>query len=167
MAVEKLVPLGRRHTHEAQHCISQILGFQSVNKQHVDPHFPCSRRRSTMVDVGTQCSDGSSVIPKDPDKYLFTDASNIGRGAHWNSLTVSSVWSMTEKALHISLLELEAVQLTVLHWLKQLTGLTVLVASIVNPVHLCPHMKCVNSLSNIRSQFNKNVHIFVQIIEKN
>ena len=36
---------------------------------------------------------------------------------------------MTEKALPISVLELEAIHLTVLHWLKQLTGLTVLVTS--------------------------------------
>ena len=72
---------------------------------------------------------GAWVIPKDPDAYLFTDASNIGWGAHWNSLTVSGVWLTTEKALHINVLELEAVHLTMLHWLKQLTGLTVLVAS--------------------------------------
>ena len=40
------------------------LRFKSINKRHVDPHFLCGGRGSTMVDVGTQCSDGSSGNPQ-------------------------------------------------------------------------------------------------------
>ena len=44
-----------------------------------------------MVYVGHNVRMGPLVIPKDPDAYLFMDASNIGWGAHWNSLTVSDI----------------------------------------------------------------------------
>ena len=82
-----------------------------------------------MVEVRTQCSEGSPSYPDKPDTQLFTDASNIGWGAHWNALTVSGVWTTTEKTLHINVLELEAIHRAMLHWLRKLMGLTVLVAS--------------------------------------
>ncbi|KAK2180888.1 hypothetical protein NP493_422g02003 [Ridgeia piscesae] len=82
-----------------------------------------------MVEVSTQCSEGSPSYPDIPDTRLFTDASNIGWGAHWNALTVSGVWTTTEKTLHINVLELEAIHRAMLHWLRKLMGLTVLVAS--------------------------------------
>ena len=41
------------------------LRFKSVNKRHVDPHFLCGGRGSTMVGVWTQCSDGSSGNPQE------------------------------------------------------------------------------------------------------
>ena len=63
------------------------------------------------------------------DTQLFTDASNIGWGAHWNALTVSGVWTTTEKTLYINVFELEAIHRAMLHWLRKLMGLTVLVAS--------------------------------------
>ena len=69
------------------------------------------------------------VTLTEPDTQLFTDASNIGWGAHWNTLTVSGVWTTTEKTLHINILELEAIHRAMLHWLRKPMGLTVLVAS--------------------------------------
>ena len=70
---------------------------------------------------------GAPVILTEPDTQLFTDASNIGWGAHWNTLTVSGVWTTIEKTLHINVLELEAIHRAMLHWLRKLMGLTVLV----------------------------------------
>ena len=61
-----------------------------------------------MVDIGEQYPEGFRVTPKDPDTQLFTDASSIGLGAHWDTLTVSGVWSKQEKTLHINVLELKA-----------------------------------------------------------
>ena len=37
----------------------------------VDPHFPCGGLGSTMVDVGTQCSDGSSHNPQGSKRTFF------------------------------------------------------------------------------------------------
>ena len=62
-----------------------------------------------MVEVSTQCSEGRPSYSDKPDTQLFTDASNIGWGAHWNALTVSGVWTNTKKTLHINVLELEAI----------------------------------------------------------
>ena len=55
VATEKLVPLCRFHTRKAQHCISQHWDFSPSTS---------GRRGSTMVDVGTHCSDGSSGNPE-------------------------------------------------------------------------------------------------------
>ena len=38
---------------------------------------------------------GAPVTSTEPDTQLFTDASNIGRGAHWKALTVTGVWTTT------------------------------------------------------------------------
>ena len=82
-----------------------------------------------MVEVSTQCSEGSPSYPDKPDTQLFTDASNIGWGAHWNALTVSSIRTTTEETHHINVLELEAIHRAMLHWLRKLMGLAVLVVS--------------------------------------
>ena len=75
------------------------LGFQCFNKQLVDTSFPHGGGRFPMVEVSTQCSEGAPVTPTEPDTQLFTDASNIGWGALWNALTVSGVWTTTDKTL--------------------------------------------------------------------
>ena len=98
------------------------LGFQCFNQQLVDASFPHGGGRFPMVEVSTQCSEGSPNYPDKPDTRLFTDASNISWGTHWNALTVFGVWTTTEKTLYTNVLELEAT-------LRKLMGLTVLVAS--------------------------------------
>ena len=45
---------------EAQHCIFQTLGFQCFNQQLVDTSFPHGRGGSPMVNVSTQCFEGST-----------------------------------------------------------------------------------------------------------
>ena len=90
-----------------------------------------------MVDVSTQCSEGSTSYPDRTDTQLFTDALNICWGQHWNALTVSGVWTTTEKTLHINMLDLEAIHRARLHWLQKLVGLTVLVASVEHGQYSC------------------------------
>ena len=105
------------------------LGFQCFNQQFVDTSFPHGGGRFPMVEISTQCSEGSPSYPDKTDTRLFTDALNIGWGAHWNALTVSGVWTTTEKTLHTNVLELEAIHRAMIHWLRKLMGLTVLGAS--------------------------------------
>ena len=111
-STEKLVP----HTREAQHCISQHWDFDALTSNLWIPLSPPGGGRSPMVEISTQCSEGAPVTPTEPDTQLFTDALNIGWGAHWNALTVSGVWTTTEKTLHIN----EAIHRAMLHWLWKL-----------------------------------------------
>ena len=112
------------------HCISQHWDFNALTSN-------LWKRLSPMAEEDLQwwtsahnvLRGGTPVIPTELDTQLFTDALNIGWGAHWNSLTVSGVWTTTENTLHISVLDLEAIHRAMLHWLRKLMGLTVLVAS--------------------------------------
>ena len=105
------------------------IGISMFFQQLVDISFHYGGGRFPMVEIGKHCSQGSPSYPDKPDTQLFTDASNIGWGAHWNALTVSGVWTTTEKTLHTNVLDLEAIHWAMLHWLRKLMGLTVMVAS--------------------------------------
>ena len=77
-----------------------------------------------MVEVSTQCSEGS---PSYPDRTRHSVVH--GCIEYRNALTVSGIWTTTEKTFHINVLELEATRRAMVHWLRKLMGLTVLVAS--------------------------------------
>ena len=95
----------------------------------MDTSFPTAEEDLQWWTSAHNVLRGATVTLTGPDIQLFTDASNIGWGAQWHTLTVSGVWTTTEKTLHINVLELEAIQRAMLHWLRKLKGLTVLVAS--------------------------------------
>ena len=124
---EKMVPL----VTAAQPCRPTLhlstLGFHCFNQQLVDTSFPHGGGRG-MVEVSTQCSEGSPSYPNRTRHSVFTGASNIGWGAHWMEC-IDGVWTTTKITLHINVLELEAIHRAKLHWLRKLMGLTVLVAS--------------------------------------
>ena len=126
---EKMVPLGRLHTRKAQHCISQHWDFNVLTNNFWIPLSPMAEEDFQWWKSAHNVLRGAPVTPTEPNTQLFTDALNIGWGAHWNALTVSGVWTTTEKTLHINALELEAIHRAMLHWLRMLMGLTVLVAS--------------------------------------
>ena len=104
------------------------LGFQCFNQHLWIPVSPMAEEDFQWWKSAHNVL-GAAVTQTEPDTQLFTDASNIGWGAHWNALTVSGVWTTTEKTLHINVLELEAIHRAMLHWLRKLMGLIVLVAS--------------------------------------
>ena len=60
---------------------------------------------------------------------LTTDASKRGYGGHLENLICQGTWSVQQKTLHINCLELEAVYLSVQHFLPQLRGQNVLIRS--------------------------------------
>ena len=105
------------------------LGFQCFNQQLVDSLSPTAKEDFQWWKSAHNVLRGAPVTPIEPDTQLFTDASNIGWGTHWNASTVSGVWTTTEKTHHINVLELVAIHRAILHWLRKLMGLTVLVAS--------------------------------------
>ena len=58
---------------------------------------------------------------------FWSDASDVGWGAHMSAEAVSGLWSPTEKALSINLRELRAIRLGLLHFREQIEGCTVAV----------------------------------------
>ena len=106
-----------------------MLGFRCFNQQFVDTSFPPAGEDLQWWKSAHNVLRGAPITPTEPNTQLFIAASNIGWGAHWNALTVSGLWTTTEKTLHINVLELEAIYRAMLHWLRKRMGLTVLVAS--------------------------------------
>ena len=78
VSTDKTVLLGRLHTREAQHCISQHWDFNVLTSNLWIPLFPHGGGRFPIVEVSTQCSEGSPSYSDKPHTQLFTNASNIG-----------------------------------------------------------------------------------------
>ena len=70
---------------------------------------------------------GQSVQPIQFTETVTTDASLVGWGGHMNNLTVQGLWSNVQKMSHINCLEMEAVYLTVKHFLPYLINKNVLI----------------------------------------
>ena len=65
---------------------------------------------------------GRSIVQKQVQVTVTTDASKTGYGGHMNSKRVQGEWSEEQKGWHINLLEMEAVYLIVKHFLRSLQG---------------------------------------------
>ena len=105
------------------------LGFECLTSNLWVPLSPTADEDFQWWKSAHNVLRGASVTSIEPDTQLFTDASNNGWGAHLNALTVSGIWTTTEKILHINVLKLETIHRAMLHWLQKLVGLAVLVAS--------------------------------------
>ena len=72
---------------------------------------------------------GRSLQQSQTNITITTDASNSGYGGHVMNQFVQGTWSAVQKKLHINFLELEAVFLTLKHFLPILQGQNVLIRS--------------------------------------
>ncbi len=73
-----------------------------------------------------------------PDTVIFTDASQLGWGAHiQNGMRISGIWSASEAAKHINILELLAVKLSLMSLLADQTGSHVRIMSDNNTTVVC------------------------------
>ncbi|MCG7876485.1 MAG: reverse transcriptase domain-containing protein [Candidatus Thiodiazotropha endolucinida] len=72
---------------------------------------------------------GRSLQQKHTQLTITTDASKQGYGGHVGNRYIQGTWSESQQKLHINLLELEAVFLTIKHFLPILKNKTVLVRS--------------------------------------
>ena len=72
---------------------------------------------------------GEFLHPREHKKLIFTDASNAGWGAHLGQNSTGGVWSLTEKHLHINLLELKAFLLALRFFKTDCINNQVLIAS--------------------------------------
>ena len=64
-----------------------------------------------------------------PNKFMFTDASNLGWGAHLDELTASGTWSGDQCKRHINWLELQAVFLALQSFQQSVSHQSVLVST--------------------------------------
>ena len=128
-STEKMVPLGLLHICEAQHCISQHWDFNVLTRNLWIPLSPTAEEDFQWRKSAHNVLRGAPVTPTNQTLSCSRMHRTSGLGADWNALTVSGVWTTTEKTLHSNLLELEAIHRAMLHWLRKLMGLTVLVAS--------------------------------------
>ena len=72
---------------------------------------------------------GEHLHPKEHEKLIFTDASNAGWGAHSGQNSTGGLWSLSEKHLHINLLEMKAVLLALQFFKTDCRNNQVLIAS--------------------------------------
>ncbi|VDI26756.1 Hypothetical predicted protein, partial [Mytilus galloprovincialis] len=91
--------------------VCQNLGIKIPFSKHLKGHLRWWLKIENLV-------IGRSITPWETSITVTTDASNSGYGGHINnSLIVQGTWSVEEKLLHINSLEMEAVFLTVKHFL--------------------------------------------------
>ena len=107
-ATEKQVWLGRLHMRPIQWHLKRHWHVpESLEKviplpQSLHPHLDWWLLESNVL-------RGQSLHPLQHALQIFTDASNVGWGAHLGDSTARGVWSEPESRLHINFLELKAV----------------------------------------------------------
>ena len=62
--------------------------------------------------------NGKSLLIEPPDLTIFSDASKKGWGASYQGIITGSQWFLVERDWHINVLELEAVSLAILSFIK-------------------------------------------------
>ena len=127
-STEKMVPLGRLHIQPLQWHLKRHWHVpMSLNRS--IPWTPQAKKAAAWWVDPDNVLIRSPLHPKDHEVLLFTDASNEGWGCQLGDLSVSGLWSETEKHLHINLLELKAVLLSLKHFRDQCSRQEVMVAS--------------------------------------
>ena len=127
-STEKTVKLGRIHMRPFQWHLKTHWKYPMP----LDTPIPWNQK---MIRHGEWWLDPQNVLqgeflyPREHEKLIFTDASNAGWGAHLGQNSVGGLWSLTEKDLHISLLELKAVLLALRFFQSDCRNNQVLIAS--------------------------------------
>ena len=127
-SAQALVPQGRLRLRPIQF----LLSSQKVDRRNLE----------AQVKVTQGCKDhllwwvqeenffkGLPLVPFQPSKHLFTDASLEGWGAHLDFVTVKDRWESTLVNRHINWLEMLAVWRALHHFLPDLQGHHVLLAT--------------------------------------
>ena len=105
-STEKMVPLGRLHTREAQHCISQHWDF-NVLTSNLWILFPPPRRKISNGGNQHIMFCGEPQLPRQTRHSVVHGCTEHRQGSTLECLMVSGVWTTTEKTLHTNVLELE------------------------------------------------------------
>ena len=125
----ELIPFARLHMRPIQ---LHLLHFWRPVSRKWEAKIPISQHlidhlKWWLQPVNTQ--KGRSLLHIQANVTIATDASTRGWGGVLNKQYVQGTWSQEQKKLHINCLELEAVLLTMKHFLPQLRGQNVLIRS--------------------------------------
>ena len=112
----------------------------------------------------TWLREGVPISRPHHDVELFTDASNIGWGAHVESLTAAGIWAPREQAWHINLLEMQAVLYAVQEFATFLSGKVVLLAT-DNTTVACYLNKEGGTRSRLLSELAESVLLLCQDLD--
>ena len=110
--------------------------FQS----HLKEHWRCPQSLDSLLPLTetisahpfqnpTNMMKGADLHPKDHSIQVFTEASNVGWGAHLERASTKGLWSDRGKSLHINVLKLKAVSLALQRFKNQCQNQTMLVAT--------------------------------------
>ena len=114
-----LVPGGRLRVRSLQLCLHQQCDREDMSA--LIPWSPlCRRDLQWWLDL--PCL---SLVQVSPDLDFWSDASDVGWGAHLGSLTASGLWDQEQAALSINARELLAVREGLHHFLPSLQGMAV------------------------------------------
>ena len=118
-----LVPGGRLRVRSLQLCLHQQWDRGDLSAL-IPWSQPCRRDLQWWLDR-PRLSLGVSLAEVSPDLDFWSDASDVGWGAHLGSLTASGLWDQEQAALSINARELLAVREGLHHFLPSLQGLAV------------------------------------------
>ena len=117
-SLSHLVPGGRLRVRSLQLCLHQA--WDRVDQSVRIPWTPvCLRDLQWWLDLPC-LSLGVSLAQVSPDLDFWSDASDVGWGAHLGSLTASGLWDAEQAALSINTRELLAIREGLLHFSSSL-----------------------------------------------
>ena len=124
----QLVPGARRHIRPLQYFVQERWDMSMPEST---PVFltPAARETLQWWLHTPNLMSGVPFSDPVPEMTIVTDASSYGWGGHLGDQTASGTWQPQEKSRHINWLELQAVWLTLQHFLPQLGGTVVEVLS--------------------------------------
>lgn len=122
-----LLPLGRLHKRSVQRLF--LSGWLKVHKNWNRVITLGKEFDEATVQWLDQkwLSQGVPITLPQPQEILFTDASNVGWGAHMGTLTAAGQWPAALVGQHINMLELEAVWLALQQFQDSVQGKHVMV----------------------------------------
>ena len=117
----QLVPGARRHIRPLQYFVQERW---DMSMPEFTPVFliPAARETLQWWLHTPNLMSGVPFSDPVPEMTIVTDASSYGCGGHLGDQTASGTWQLQWKSRHINWLELQAVLLTLQHFLPQLRG---------------------------------------------
>lgn len=124
----QLVPGARRHIRPLQYLVQERWTRAQPDSTPITLTTGAREELQWWLRVPNLTS-GVPFSTPDPELTVVTDASSFGWGGHLGDLTVSGTWSPEWSQKHINWLELQAVWLTLEHFLPQVQNTSVEILS--------------------------------------
>ena len=124
-----ILPLGHLHKRQLQRELASRWNQASQDWEEIIPTQPWLAQVVSQWLDNSWLRKGVPISLPQHEVELFTDASNVGWGAHVEDLTAAGIWSPREQTWHINLLEMEAVCRAIQEFSPSLSGKAVLLAT--------------------------------------